>query len=114
MFKTNIMKLFIWMGEYDFCLSVANTVEEARELLKLKSDDNKNKYQLLYAEWGEAVMTKNRERMDKIFPLMHNQSLCNLTDESDIGYYDIDIRKEPDFVYEVTSPIAQLFHHGNE
>ena len=108
------MKLFIWMGEYDFCLSIANTVEEARELLRLQSNNNKNEYELLSAEWSEAVMTKNREMMDKVFPLMHEQSLYILPDENEIRYGDIDIRKEPDFVYEATSPIAQLFNHGNE
>lgn len=108
------MKLFIWMGEYDFCLSIANTVEEARELLTLESNNNKNKYKLLNDKWGQAVMTKNRELMIKIHPLMHERSLCHLTDENEISYWDIDIRKEPDFVYEATSPIARLFHHGNE
>lgn len=100
------MKLFIWMGEESFCLSIANTVEEARELLKQKSNDNKNKHKMLNAEWGEAVMTDNREMMDKIFPLMDEQSLCHL--------WEIDIRKEPNYVYEATSPIAQLFNHSNE
>ena len=108
------MKLFIWMGEYDFCLSIANTVEEARELLKLESNNNKNKYELLSAEWKKAVMTKNRVLMDKIFPSMNHQSLCSFADENEISFGDLDIRKEPDFVYEATSPIAALFHHGNE
>ena len=108
------MKLFIWMGEYDFCLSIANTVEEARELLKLESTNNKNKYELLSAEWSKAVMTKNRVLMDKIFPLMNNQSLLHLVDENEISYGGIDIRKEPDFVYETTSPIAGLFYHQND
>ena len=108
------MKLFIWMAEYDFCLSIANTVEEARELLKLQSNNNKNRYEVLREEWGQAVMTKNREMMDKVFPLMDEQSLCHFPDEGEAGYWDIDIRKEPNYVYEVTSPIAQLFHHGNE
>ena len=108
------MKLFIWMGEYDFCLSIANTVEEARELLTLESTNNKNKYELLSAEWSKAVMTKNRVLMNKIFPLMNHQSLCLLADENEISFGDIDIRKKPDFVYEATSPIARIFHHGNE
>lgn len=108
------MKLFIWMAEYDFCLSIANTVEEARELLILQSNNNKNRYEMLREQWGKAVMSKNREMMAKVFPLMNEQSLYHFPDEGKAGDWDIDIRKEPDYVYEATSLIAQLFHHGNE
>jgi hypothetical protein len=94
------------MEECDFCLSVANTVEEARELLKKKSDDNKNKYNLLREKLYNGSK-KDDEEKEHIYKLMWDQSLC----------YDIDmniIAQEPDFVYDVTSPIAELFNHSNQ
>jgi hypothetical protein len=69
------------MGEYNFCLSVAETVEQARQLLREQSDKNKieiENLEILYEEAYEKekhLPCSERKEMSKIFRLKERDDL---------------------------------------
>ena len=110
------MKLYIWNNEYEVLLSIADSVEEARELILKESKKNYDEYCKL---WNKFKKIKTMENSSEIFKQYTAEDRAYIEDESKEKVDSIYSEKyhllhdNPDLVFDLKKQ-GYIFYHGNE
>lgn len=102
------MQLYIWNAEYEYYLAVANSIEEAKQLIIEKSKQNEK-----IKEEIENKGLSTSEYLDEIYEQIIKNRLAIL-DSSKLKIFDIHSPDDIPFIFDIDKPFAYLMSHSNE
>lgn len=101
------MKLFVWNLEYNVIMSIANTVEEARVIIKNQNELRKVEVKKLYGDiWDEK-----KEIIEEKYNEYSELTECNnYVDDDDLKLI---MELKPDIELPVNEKMARIYQHSN-